>query len=80
MRTVLHDFGPGKQTDKEILHFVDCVERGRRPDTDGESALEGLRVIWKLYEAENAGVVADLRDLGVPSRPAQTLHAPTPAV
>ncbi|MCC6681126.1 MAG: Gfo/Idh/MocA family oxidoreductase [Phycisphaeraceae bacterium] len=68
-RTVLHDFGTGKHTDKEILHFVDCIEQGRQPDTNGESALAGLRVIWKLYEAERAGVVADLHELdGKPRR------------
>lgn len=62
-RTVLHAFGSGKQTDKEMIHFADCVENGVQPDTDGTSALEGLRVIWKLYEAERAGVMADLQDL-----------------
>ena len=51
----------GKHVENELLHFVDCLERGRRPLTDGRRSLRSLRVIWKLYEAEARGVVADLR-------------------
>jgi predicted dehydrogenase len=65
-KDVLYESGLLKQTDKELLHFIDCIEQGRQPDTDGESALEGLRVIWKLYAAETAGVMADLSDLSMP--------------
>jgi hypothetical protein len=36
-----------------------------RPLTDGPGGLQGLRVIWRLYEAERRGVIADLRDLGL---------------
>ena len=51
----------GKHVENELLHFVACLERGRRPLTDGRRSLRSLRVIWKLYEAEARGVVADLR-------------------
>jgi len=53
----------GKHVENELLHFVDCLERGRRPLTDGRRSLRSLRVIWKLYEAEAQGVVADLRSI-----------------
>lgn len=53
-----------KETQYEIGHFVDCVRNGKRPITDGETALEGLRVIWALYNAEKNGFVADLRGIG----------------
>ena len=36
--------------------------RARSPTA--RSSLQGLRVIWRLYEAEQKGVVADLRGLG----------------
>ena len=49
----------------ELVHFLDCIETGRKPLTDGRSALQSLRVIWKLYEAEEAGAIADLRGLGL---------------
>lgn len=65
-RKILHKFEPGKQTQYEIRHFVDCILEDKVPLTDGHSALQSLRVIWKLYEAENSGVVADLRGLGLP--------------
>ncbi|MCY3788876.1 MAG: hypothetical protein OXH63_08815 [Gemmatimonadetes bacterium] len=35
------------------------------PLTDGKSSLQGLRVIWRLYEAEQAGHIADLTGLGL---------------
>jgi predicted dehydrogenase len=53
-----------KHTDREIAHFLDCIARGERPLTDGWRSLQSLRVIWRLYEAEQRGVVADLRGLG----------------
>ena len=55
----------GKHTENEMAHFLECVETGRRPLTDGPGSLQGLRVIWRLYEAEQRGGVADLRGLGL---------------
>lgn len=63
--TVLFETRTGKQTDKEILHFIECIEAGRRPDTDGERSLQSLRAIWRMYEAEEQGVAADLTGLGL---------------
>jgi len=53
-----------KETQYEIGHFVDCVRTGKKPITDGETAMESLRVIWALYNAEKNGFVADLRGMG----------------
>ena len=53
-----------KHTDREMAHFLDCIERRRRPLTDGWHSLQSLRVIWRLYAAEQRGAVADLRGLG----------------
>ena len=53
-----------KPTAIEMAHFIDCVETGKTPDTTPEDSLEGLRVIWKLYEAEEKGGLADLRGIG----------------
>ena len=58
----------GKHTENEMAHFLDCIERRHTPLTDGAAGLQSLRVIWRLYEAERRGVVADLRGLGLPSR------------
>ena len=54
-----------KETQHEIRHFADCVLNDKKPLTDGRSALQGLRVIWKLYNAEDNGILADLRGLGL---------------
>ena len=55
----------GKLTQFEIRHFVECATTGKKPITDGRSALQGLRVIWKLYNAEDNQIIADLRGLGL---------------
>jgi predicted dehydrogenase len=62
---VLYTTETGKQTDKELLHFIDCIESGRTPETDGHQSLKSLQIIWRLYDAEQRGVVADLRGLGL---------------
>jgi predicted dehydrogenase len=54
-----------KQTNRETSHFVDCINNGKRPVTDGRSALQSLRIIWRMYDAEKNGTVADLRGLGL---------------
>lgn len=55
----------GKQTQFEIAHFVDCIVNGKKPNTDGRDAMKSLQVIWKMYDAEKAGVIADLTDIKV---------------
>lgn len=55
----------GKHTENEMAHFLDCIDTGRQPLTDGPGSLQGLRVIWRLYEAEQQGRVADLSGLGL---------------
>ena len=53
-----------KKTELELTHFLECILNDKKPLTDPVSSLQGLRVIWKLYESEEKGVVADLRGLG----------------
>ena len=62
---VLLEAKHAKPTEVEMAHFIDCIETGRKPQTDPVSSLEGLQVIWKLYEAEDAGTMADLKGLGL---------------
>jgi predicted dehydrogenase len=58
-----------KHTDREMRHFLDCIDGNLTPFTNAEDALQSLRVIWRLYEAEDTGRIADLRGLGVPQTP-----------
>lgn len=60
-----------KVFERQMEHFLDCIETGTNPETHGMSALQSLRVIWRMYEAEEKGLIADLRGLGLPpdSRP-----------
>lgn len=57
-----------KLTQHEMNHFLDCIRNGKTPITDGWTSLQGLRVIWKMYDAEKFGVVADLRDCALPEK------------
>ncbi|NQT51629.1 Gfo/Idh/MocA family oxidoreductase [bacterium] len=61
---VLMTAGAQKHTLSELEHFVECIETGRAPLTDARTSLQSLRVIWRMYEAEQKHVVADLRGLG----------------
>ncbi len=54
-----------KPTEVEMAHFIDCIETGEKPLTDPISSLEGLKVIWKLYDAEEKNEMADLRGMGL---------------
>jgi predicted dehydrogenase len=62
---LLFEAGAGKPTGNQLEHFYDCVVHGHKPLTDGPGSIQGLRTIWRLYEAEANGVVADLRGLGL---------------
>jgi len=54
----------GKFTHFELEHFLECIQSGQRPMTDGPTSLQGLRLIWRLYEAERTNTVANLQGLG----------------
>jgi predicted dehydrogenase len=54
-----------KPTRTEMEHFLDCIDTGAEPLTNARDSLEGLRVIWRMYEAEEKGVIADLRGIGL---------------
>lgn len=70
-RLLRHEKPGGKQTLAEMTHFLDCIVTGARPETDPRSGLQSLRAIWRLYEAEQRGAVADLRGLALDAfRPA----------
>lgn len=54
-----------KQTQFETRHFLDCIRNNTRPLTDGASSLQGLRLIWELYKAEEEHRLANLKGLGI---------------
>ena len=67
--TLLLQADTGKHTENEMAHFLDCIETGRLPRTNGPDSLQGLRLIWRLYEAEQRGSFADLSGLGLDDLP-----------
>jgi predicted dehydrogenase len=65
LQVLMDESDSTKKTQYETLHFINCINSGTKPMTDGPSSLQGLRVIWRLYEAERNNVIADLRGLGL---------------
>ncbi|OGV67865.1 MAG: hypothetical protein A2498_02460 [Lentisphaerae bacterium RIFOXYC12_FULL_60_16] len=51
----------GKALVEQIDGFLDCIEKKKKPDISAAASLPSLRTIWRLYEAEGKGIVADLR-------------------
>lgn len=62
---VLQSQSASKYLEAELAHFLDCIESGAAPLTDGYGSLQGLRVIWRMQEAEAQDRFADLRGLGL---------------
>lgn len=65
-RTVLYRTPPtGKATNAEVEEFLVCIATGKEPVANPRTAMQSLRVIWRLYDAECRHAVADLRGLGL---------------
>ncbi len=63
---VIYEIGEQKKhTLAEVEHFLECIEQNKQPETDLRSGLQSLRTIWRLYDAEQRGIVADLSGLGL---------------
>ena len=54
-----------RNTIDELQYFIDACTKGTPLLCDGWSAIQSLRVIWKLYDAEENRTIADLRGLGL---------------
>lgn len=48
-------FTPGNPILEEIEEFADCIQSGKRPETDGEGALIALRLIRAAIESNQTG-------------------------
>ena len=55
----------GKNTVAEFTYFLDCLLEGKENMTPPEESIQGLRVIWKMYEAERDNKIVDLHGLGL---------------
>jgi len=55
--------GVEKNLPEVYEEFAACIKEGREPITSGRRALESLRVIWRVYNAEENNIVADLNDI-----------------
>lgn len=64
-RVVVHrrDGAGDKPVVGQMVAFLDCIEKKTRPELSAGASLRSLEVIWRLYEAEEKGVVADLKEL-----------------
>jgi len=51
----------GKPVVAQMDAFLKCIEQKRAPEISASASRRSLEVIWRLYEAEESGAVADLR-------------------
>lgn len=61
--TLLATHGTKKNVMGELVEFFDAIDEARAPHTDAEQSIQGLQVIWAMYEAERTGTMADLRGI-----------------
>lgn len=47
---------PGGNAIYEVNHFLECIEIGRKPLTDGREAMKSLRTIWTMYGSEGTPI------------------------
>jgi len=55
--------GAGKPVAAQMRMFLDCIENGTKPLVGAADSLRSLEVIWRLYDAEDRGIEADLRGI-----------------
>lgn len=53
----------GKAAYAQLEAFIDCIENKKKPETSAAASMASLKTIWALYDAEEKGVVADLRHI-----------------
>lgn len=53
-----------KNTPYEINHFAECIISGMQPETDGYSAMQVQNAVWKMIDADEHDVMADLKGIG----------------
>ena len=53
----------GKVVGTQLAAFLDCIDQRKKPEIGAAESLRSLRAIWRLYDAEERGIVADLRGL-----------------
>jgi predicted dehydrogenase len=61
--TIDRQAGGGKHMVEQMSVFLDCIEQRKKPEISAAASLRSLRVIWRLYEAEDKMLVADLSDI-----------------
>lgn len=62
-RRTSETFAPVDQYQRELAHFVECVETGERPRTDATEAARTLAVIDALRESANTGEIVSVQQL-----------------
>jgi predicted dehydrogenase len=53
----------GKPVVAQMRAFLDCIERRVKPEIGAAQSLRSLQVIWRLYDAEERNLIADLRGI-----------------
>jgi UDP-2-acetamido-3-amino-2,3-dideoxy-glucuronate N-acetyltransferase len=57
--------GPAEPLRQELIHFLECIHKGRQPQTDGHEGLRVLRVLEAAQRSLNDAEASWLDELGV---------------
>lgn len=71
-------FPPGDQFAPELIHFSECVRKGKRPETDGNEGLADVRIIEAIFKSAHSGRAVQIdpvKPQKMPSR-AQAMKRP----
>jgi predicted dehydrogenase len=49
----------------EALHFIDCIENNKRPETDGQAGLRIVRIVEAAEKSlRNRGQLEEIAEIG----------------
>jgi glucose-fructose oxidoreductase len=79
-RTREKTFAKRDQFAPELIHFSDCIRKGREPEPDGLEGLADVRIVRALYESAAAGRPVRLPAFEKERRPGPELEIHRPPV
>jgi glucose-fructose oxidoreductase len=71
-------FPAGDQFAPEVIHFSDCILKGKRPEPDGNEGLADVRIIEAIFKSAKSGRTVDVAPVRPqkPPQPSQVINRP----
>jgi predicted dehydrogenase len=71
-------FPKGDQFAPELIHFSDCVLKGKKPEPDGNEGLADVRIVEAVFKSARSGRAVRIEPVRpqIPPRPSQAIKRP----